>query len=430
MGKNLKIAVVGLGYVGLPLATALAKHFPVVGFDINPKRIEELKLGIDRTGEVSKEDITTPNIVYTTDEKLLKTADVVIVTVPTPTDRYKNPDLTPLKKASQTVGRNLKPGAVVVYESTVFPGATEEVCIPILERESGLRWKEDFFVGYSPERINPGDSVHRLENVVKVVAGDTPQTAKLLADIYSKVVKAGVHVAPSIKVAEAAKVIENTQRDINIALMNELAMLFDRLGIDTRDVLEAAATKWNFLRFEPGLVGGHCIPEDPYYLAFKAREIGFHPELILAGRRINDNTPFFVAQKVVKLLIKAGKVVQNSKVLILGITFKENVPDARNSKVVDLIRELEEFGIKVTVYDPVANPDEVERYYGIKLSESFEKEKPFDAVVFAVKHDRFREIPKREVLELLSKPGVVVDIKGFLDREFFRNQEGVIYWRL
>jgi UDP-N-acetyl-D-galactosamine dehydrogenase len=430
MGRNLKIAVVGLGYVGLPLATALAKHFPVVGFDINPKRIEELKLGIDRTGEVSKEDIINPNIVYTADEKLLKTADVVIVTVPTPTDRYKNPDLTHLKKASQTVGRNLKPGAVVVYESTVFPGATEEVCVPILERESGLRWKEDFFVGYSPERINPGDKVHRLENVVKVVAGDTPQTAKLLADIYSKVVKAGVHVAPSIKVAEAAKVIENTQRDINIALMNELAMLLDRLKIDTRDVLEAAATKWNFLRFEPGLVGGHCIPEDPYYLAFKAREIGFHPELILAGRRINDNTPFFVAQKVVKLLIKAGKVVQNSKVLILGITFKENVPDARNSKVVDLIRELEEFGIKVTVYDPVANPDEVERYYGIKLSESFEKEKPFDAVVFAVKHDRFREIPKRKVLELLSKPGVVVDIKGFLDREFFRNQEGVIYWRL
>ena len=428
MDSKTKIAVVGLGYVGLPLAVALAKHFPVIGFDINPDRIEELKKGIDRTGEVDSQDILNPNVVYTTDEKLLREADVIIVTVPTPTDKYKNPDLRFLKSATQTVGRNLKKGTIVVYESTVFPGCTEEVCVPILEKESGLTWKRDFFVGYSPERINPGDKKHRLENIVKVVAGDTPQTAQRLADIYRKVVKAGVHIAPSIKVAEAAKVIENTQRDINIAFMNELAMLFDKLGIDTREVLEAAGTKWNFLKFEPGLVGGHCIPEDPYYLAYKSREVGFHPQLILAGRRINDYTPIFVAQKVVKLLIKAGKVVQNSKILVMGITFKENVPDTRNSKVVDLIRELQEYGIQVSVYDPVADPREVKKYYGLDLLKDLRENAPYDGIVVAVKHKEFLELKPEHFKELVKENPVFVDIKGIYPKGEF--SEHFIYWRL
>ncbi len=428
MEKKSTIAVIGLGYVGLPVAVAFAKHFPVIGFDINPTRVEELKKGIDRTGEVAKEDILNPNIVYTSDEKELQRADIFIVTVPTPTDKYKNPDLRFLKSASQIVGRNMKKGSVVVYESTVFPGCTEEVCVPILEKESGLKWKEDFFVGYSPERINPGDKKHTLENIVKVVSGDTTKTAKLLAELYSKVVKAGIHIAPSIKVAEAAKVIENTQRDINIAFMNELAMLFDRLGIDTRDVLEAAGTKWNFLKFEPGLVGGHCIPEDPYYLAYKAREIGFHPELILAGRRINDYTPQFVAQKVVKLLIKAGKVVQNSKVLVMGITFKENVPDVRNSKVVDLVKELEEYGIQVSVYDPIANPEEVKKYYGIELVEDKKENEPYDGIVIAVKHKEFLDLKVEHFKELTKDNPVLVDIKGIYPKTEFEKE--FLYWRL
>ena len=428
MGTNQKIAVVGLGYVGLPLAVALAKHFSVIGFDINRNRVEDLKKGIDRTNEVDSKEILNPNIVYTTDEKLLREANIIIVTVPTPTDKYKNPDLRFLKSATQTVGRNLKKGTIVVYESTVFPGCTEEVCVPILEKESGLTWKRDFFVGYSPERINPGDKKHRLENIVKVVAGDTPETAQKLAEIYSKVVKAGVHVAPSIKVAEAAKVIENTQRDINIALMNELAMLFDKLGIDTREVLEAAGTKWNFLKFEPGLVGGHCIPEDPYYLAYKAKEVGFHPQLILAGRRINDYTPIFVAQKVVKLLIKAGKVVQNSKVLVMGITFKENVPDARNSKVADLIKELEEYGIQVSVYDPVADPKEVERYYGINLMKALKENAPYDGIVVAVKHKEFLNLKPEHFKEIAKENPVLVDVKGIYPKEELAKE--FIYWRL
>ncbi|HID79335.1 MAG TPA: nucleotide sugar dehydrogenase [Aquificales bacterium] len=428
MLKETTIAVVGLGYVGLPLAVALAKHFPVIGLDINSIRIEELKKGIDRTGEVESKDILNPHIVYTTDEKLLKDANVIIVTVPTPTDRYRNPDLRFLKRATQTVGRNLKKGTIVVYESTVFPGCTEEVCVPILEKESGLTWKRDFFVGYSPERINPGDKKHRLENIVKVVAGDTPETAKKIAAIYSKVIKAGVHIAPSIKVAEAAKVIENTQRDINIALMNELAMLFDKLGIDTREVLEAAGTKWNFLKVEPGLVGGHCIPEDPYYLAYKAQEVGFHPQLILSGRRINDYIPIFIAQKVVKLLIKAGKVVQNSKVLVMGVTFKENVPDARNSKVADLIRELQEYGIQVSVYDPVANSEEVKRYYGITLIRDIKENAPYDGIVVAVKHKEFLNMKPNNFKELTRKNPIVVDVKGIYSKKEFEKE--FIYWRL
>jgi len=417
-----------LGYVGLPLAVALAKHFSVIGFDINPTRIEELKKGYDRTREVSKEELLVPNLVFTTNDKLLKEADIVIVTVPTPTDEYKNPDLTALKSASRTVGKNLKKGAIVVYESTVFPGATEEICIPILEAESGFKWKKDFFVGYSPERINPGDKKHTLENVVKVVAGDTPQTARKLAKIYSKVVKAGIHIAPSIKVAEAAKVIENTQRDINIALMNELAMLFDKLGIDTRDVLEAAGTKWNFLKFEPGLVGGHCIPEDPYYLAYKARQVGFHPQLILAGRRVNDSIPQFIAQKVVKLLIKTGRVVQNAKVLIMGITFKENVPDVRNSKVVDLIKELQEYGIQTFVYDPIANPEEVKKYYGLNLIKEPSEEAPYDGIIVAVKHKEFLDLDAYFFKRLVKENPIFVDVKGIYPKEEFSRT--FLYWRL
>ena len=422
------IAVVGLGYVGLPIAVAFAKYFPVIGFDINPKRIEELNRGIDRTGEISKDEILNPNIHYTYNEKELKQADFLIITVPTPTDKYKNPDLRFLKNASEIVGRNLKRGAVVVYESTVYPGCTEEVCIPILEKTSGLKWKKDFFVAYSPERINPGDKHHSLENIVKVVAGDIPQTAQKVADLYKKVVKAGVYIAPSIKVAEAAKVIENTQRDINIAFMNELALLFDKMGLDTREVLKAAATKWNFLRFEPGLVGGHCIPEDPYYLAFKAKEIGFHPELILAGRRINDYMPQFIAQKLVKLLIKAGKVVQNAKVLVLGITFKENVRDVRNSKVVDLIRELEEYGIEVSVCDPLAHPEDVELLYKKTLLKSMDENAPYDAIVFAVRHNQFLDIDKDFLQRLLKNKSVIIDIKGILSKN--KIPKGSIYWRL
>ena len=425
---NTKIAVVGLGYVGLPLAVAFAKHFPVIGYDINSQRIEELKKGIDRTKEVEKEELLNPNITYTSDEKLLKDADVIIITVPTPTDKHKNPDLRFLKEASKTVGRNLKKGAIVVYESTVFPGCTEEVCIPILEKESKMQWKKDFFVGYSPERINPGDKRHTLENIIKVVSGDTKETAEFLAKLYGKIIKAGVHVAASIKTAETAKVIENTQRDINIALMNELAMLFDKLGVDTKEVLEAASTKWNFLKFEPGLVGGHCIPEDPYYLAYKAKELGFHPQLILAGRRTNDYMPIFIAQKIIKLLIKTGKIIQNSKILILGITFKENVPDVRNSKVADMIKELQDYGVRVYVYDPLANPEEVKKYYQINLIENPEKYAPYDGIVVAVKHDSFKNLNLSYFEKLSNPPAVFVDIKGIYPKDEF--SEKFIYWRL
>jgi len=359
--KNVKICVMGLGYVGLPLAVLFAKKFNVVGFDVNPKRIEELKRGLDKTGEVTEEELQNCNIEFSSNEEVIKGCDVVIVAVPTPIDKLKDPDLSYVKKASQIVGRNLRKGTVVVYESTVWPGLTEEVCVPILEKESGLKWKEDFFVGYSPERVNPGDKEHTIEKIVKVVAGDTPETAKFLAELYGSVIKAGVYVAPDIKTAEAAKVIENIQRDINIALMNELALIFHRLGIDTREVLKAAGTKWNFLKFEPGLVGGHCIGVDPYYLAYRARESGYIPQLILAGRGINEGIPKFIAEETVKLLAKAGKPINNSRVLVLGFTFKENVPDVRNTKVYDLIKELWEFGISTVIYDPIADEKAAKR---------------------------------------------------------------------
>ena len=425
-GKE-RIGVVGLGYVGLPLAVLLAKKFSVVGFDISEKRIEELKEGFDRTGEVERKELLKTAAQFTSDEGELRRCRLIIVTVPTPIDEHKIPDLRPLKAATRTVGRNLSEGSVVVYESTVYPGVTEEVCVPILEAESGLKWKEGFHVGYSPERVNPGDKKHTIDKIVKVVSGDTPEVAELLKNIYGSVITAGIHVAPNIKTAEAAKVIENTQRDLNIALMNELALIFHRMGIDTRDVLEAAGTKWNFLKFEPGLVGGHCIGVDPYYLTFKAQEVGYHPEVILAGRRINDSMGKFVAESAVKLMIKEGKQILGAKVLIMGITFKENVPDVRNSRVIDIYEELLSYGVKPSVYDPVADREEVKREYGIELIENVEEGAHYDAVIVAVKHDRFKSLSPEFFSSICRTKPIVLDVKGIYDRERFKD---LILWRL
>ncbi|MFN3976426.1 MAG: nucleotide sugar dehydrogenase [Aquificaceae bacterium] len=421
-----KICVVGLGYVGLPLALSLSQHFKVIGFDKNPKRILELQKGIDKTMEVSEENLKSSNIEFTSSEKDIGRARFIIVAVPTPVDKLKNPDLSFLRSASAIVGENLHRGSVVVYESTVFPGATEEICVPILEKTSGLKWKKDFFVGYSPERVNPGDKEHTLEKIVKVVAGDTEETTELLAQVYGKIIKAGVFKAKDIKTAEAAKVIENIQRDINIALMNELAMLFEKLKLNTRDVLEAASTKWNFLRFEPGLVGGHCIPVDPYYLAHKALEEGYIPKLILAGRSINEEIPSFVAKQTIKLLTKAQKMKIGGKAIIFGITFKENVPDIRNSKVYELYKELQDFGLDVFVYDPIADPDEVNEEYGIKLLKDPEEKAPYDAVILAVRHRIFLNKPLEWYLGLMTKPYVFIDVKGVFAKE---RLEG-LYWSL
>ncbi len=425
--KREKIGIVGLGYVGLPLAVALSKEFKILGFDIDQKRVEELKRGYDRTGEVERERILSSEIEFTTSPERLRECRLIIVTVPTPIDRHKIPDLRPLKGATRTVGRNMERGTTVVYESTVYPGVTEEICVPILERESGLKYGKDFKVGYSPERVNPGDKKHTIEKIVKVVAGCDGETSELLEKIYGSVIEAGVHRAPNIKTAEAAKVIENTQRDLNIALINELALIFHRLGIDTRDVLEAAGTKWNFLKFEPGLVGGHCIGVDPYYLTFKAQEIGYHPEVILAGRRINDSMGKFVAESTVKLMIKEGKQILNSKVLVMGITFKENIRDIRNSRVIDIFRELESFGVKPFIYDPYAEPEEVKREYGIELLKSPQEGAPYDAVIVAVKHDKFLNLDLKFFKKLsISKP-IIVDVKGIYDREAFKE---AVLWRL
>ncbi|RKQ63485.1 UDP-N-acetyl-D-galactosamine dehydrogenase [Thermovibrio guaymasensis] len=425
-GKE-KIGVVGLGYVGLPLAVALSKAFKVVGFDIDEGRVRELKEGYDRTGEVEGERIKSSGIEFTSSPESLKECRLIVVTVPTPIDKHKIPDLRPLKSATRTVGRNMSKGTVVVYESTVYPGVTEEICVPILEEESGLKYLEDFKVGYSPERVNPGDKNHTVEKIVKVVSGCDSETTGLLARIYGEVIEAGIHRAPNIKTAEAAKVIENTQRDLNIALINELALIFHRLGIDTRDVLEAASTKWNFLKFEPGLVGGHCIGVDPYYLTFKAQEIGYHPEVILAGRRINDYMGKFVAESTVKLMIKEGKQILNSKVLIMGITFKENIKDIRNSRVIDIYRELESFGVKPYIYDPHADHEEVKREYGIEMIKNPEEMAPYDAVVVAVKHREFLNLKPDFFKGIsVSKP-IVVDVKGIYDRNAFKD---VVLWRL
>ncbi|MEO2083355.1 MAG: nucleotide sugar dehydrogenase [Desulfurobacteriaceae bacterium] len=425
-GKE-KIGVVGLGYVGLPLAVLLAREFNVVGFDIDSKRISELKSGFDRTGEVDAQVLKEREVEYTASPEKLSECKLIIVTVPTPIDGHKIPDLKPVKAATRTVARVMKPGTTVVYESTVYPGVTEEICVPILQEESGLKYMEEFKVGYSPERVNPGDKKHTIEKIVKVVAGCDEETLKLLSAVYGSVIEAGVHEAPDIKTAEAAKVIENTQRDLNIALMNELALIFHRMGIDTRDVLEAAGTKWNFLKFEPGLVGGHCIGVDPYYLTFKAQELGYHPEVILAGRRINDSMGKFVAESTVKLMIKEGKQVLNSKVLIMGLTFKENIRDIRNTRVVDIYEELISYGVKPFIYDPFADPEEVEKEYGIKLLNKPEDESPYDAVIVAVKHDPFKELHPEFFKKISASKPIVVDVKGIYDREKFKD---CLLWRL
>ncbi len=423
-----RIGVIGLGYVGLPLAVAFAEKFPVVGFDINPERVESLKQGIDKTGEVSAEELGKVEIEYTFDEALLEDCNFFIVTVPTPIDGTNRPDLSFLIKASETVGRRIKNGAIVVYESTVYPGATEEVCVPVIEKTSGLKCGDNFFVGYSPERINPGDKEHTFKKIEKVVSGQNEEVLSVIADVYGSVVEAGIHIASSIKVAEAAKVIENTQRDLNIALMNELAIIFDKLGIDTNEVLEAAGTKWNFLPFKPGLVGGHCIGVDPYYLTHKAQSIGYNPEVILAGRRINDKMGQYVATSIIKQMILKGITIQGSVVTVAGITFKENVPDIRNSKVIDIVRELEDFGIYVQVIDPLANPNDVERAYGLKVCHDDEIVRA-DGVVFAVAHRVYVDQGWDFVMSLLRDDGgVVADVKGVLDKS--NTPDGVHLWRL
>lgn len=410
-----KLAIIGLGYVGLPLAVEFGKIMPVVGFDINLQRIKELENGVDHTLETSAEDLQAARqLVYTSSLDALRTCNYFIVTVPTPIDRFKRPDLTPLVKASETVGKVLKRGDIVIYESTVYPGATEEECVPVLEKFSGLKFNADFYCGYSPERINPGDKVHTVTKIRKVTSGSTPEVAKKVDDLYKMIIVAGTHMASSIKVAEAAKVIENSQRDINIAFVNELALIFNKLGIDTHEVLEAAGTKWNFLPFSPGLVGGHCIGVDPYYLTHKAQEVGYNPEIILAGRRLNDNMGFYAANRTIKLMINKGHKIAGSKILVLGITFKENCPDIRNSRVIDVISELKDFGCHVDVYDPWADPKEVKHEYGVDMTPSLDGNGAYDAIVFAVAHNEFREM---NMAALKKENTVLFDIKGFVDKE-------------
>ena len=409
--RKCRIGVIGLGYVGLPLAAEFGKHFETIGFDVKESRIAELKAGHDSTLEVSRKELAAATrLSYTNDRAALKSCRVYIVTVPTPIDTYKRPDLSPLVGASTTVGKVLKKGDVVVYESTVYPGCTEEVCVPILERESGLTFNKDFFVGYSPERINPGDKQHRLTTIKKVTSGSTSEAADFVDALYKAIITAGTHQASSIKVAEAAKVIENTQRDVNIALINELALIFARLGIDTEEVLLAAGSKWNFLPFRPGLVGGHCIGVDPYYLTHKAQEIGYHPEMILAGRRLNDNMPAHVAGEIIKLMTRRRIHVNGARVLMLGITFKENCPDIRNSKVVDVVRELEKYGAQIDIHDPWADAKECRHEYGLRLTRSLKKN-GYDAAIVAVAHNEFRDLGVAHLRKLCRKNHVLYDIK-------------------
>ncbi len=420
--NNTKIAVIGLGYVGLPLAVEFAKKFPVVGFDINKSRVKELKGGHDSTLEVEDDNLLSvlnkenknDGLYLSTEISDIANCNFYIITVPTPTDKNNRPVLTPLYKASETVGKVLKKGDIVVYESTVYPGVTEEECVPVLEKTSGLKFNEDFFAGYSPERINPGDKLHTVTKILKVTSGSTPEVAEKVDQLYRQVIVAGTHKASSIKVAEAAKVIENSQRDINIAFVNELAKIFCNLGIDTSEVLEAAGTKWNFLPFKPGLVGGHCIGVDPYYLAQKAQETGYNPEIILAGRRMNDGMGAWVASQIVKLMINKGHTVKNSKVLVLGITFKENCPDIRNTKAIDVIDELKQFGCDVDVYDPWANKGEVKKEYNVDLVDSY-LDKKYDTVVLAVAHNEFKEIDLSKLRN--GHNAVIYDIKGVWDKE-------------
>ena len=427
-----KLALVGLGYVGMPIAVAFSKKVKVVGFDLNAKKIELYKNGIDPTNEVGNEAVKNCSVEFTADESKLKEARFIIVAVPTPVNDYHTPDLTPVEGASKIVGRNLTKGSVVVYESTVYPGVTEDICVPILEKESGLKCGTDFKIGYSPERINPGDKVHRLETITKIVSGMDDETLDTVAKTYELVVKAGVHRAESIKVAEAAKVIENSQRDINIAFMNELSIIFNKMGIDTKSVLEAAGTKWNFLKFYPGLVGGHCIGVDPYYLTYKAEEMGYHSQIILSGRRINDDMGKYVAENTVKNLIKADVPVKNAKVAILGFTFKENCPDTRNTKIIDIYNELREYGITPVIADPEADADEAKRLYGIEFID-INDIKNCDAVILAVAHEQFKNLGQAD-FDKMFKSGrneekVLVDIKGLLSRKEYE-KAGYKYWRL
>ncbi len=411
MQREPHIGIIGLGYVGLPLAVAFGRSVPTLGFDINHSRIRELREGRDSTLEVDPDELLgAPHLTYTTDSSELSPCNVFIVTVPTPIDRHKQPDLTPLRSASTAVGKVLKPNDVVIYESTVYPGATEEICVPILERESGLRFNHDFFAGYSPERINPGDREHRLETIVKITSGSTPATADFVDALYRRIIRAGTHKASSIRVAEAAKVIENTQRDVNIALINELAMIFRRLGIDTEEVLNASGSKWNFIPFRPGLVGGHCIGVDPYYLTHKAQEIGYHPEMILAGRRINDNMGVYVSGEVIRLMTRKRIPVAGSNILVLGLTFKENCPDLRNTRVVDLVNELRNYAANVDVYDPWVEPEEALREYNIRpIAEPLPRH--YDAIVLAVAHRQFREMGVDQVRAFGKPSAVVFDLK-------------------
>ena len=417
MKSNPTIAVIGLGYVGLPLAVEFGKHYKTIGFDINQNRISDLRQGIDATLEVEKEElVSSSNLTFSSNVDDLKSANVYIVTVPTPVDDHKRPDLTPLIRASNMLGKVVSKGDVVVYESTVYPGATEEDCIPLIEKESGLRYNVDFFAGYSPERINPGDKEHRLTTIKKITSGSTPEIAEFVDSLYRSIVTAGTHKASSIRVAEAAKVIENTQRDLNIALVNELALIFNRMGIDTLDVLEAAGTKWNFLPFRPGLVGGHCIGVDPYYLTHKAQEVGYSPEVILAGRRINDGMGQYVVSQVVKKMLKKRIHIEDANVLILGLTFKENCPDIRNTRVVDLVREFNDYGANVDVYDPWVNPTEAQHEYGITpISEP--PQGKYDAILLAVAHRQFRELGVEKIRKLGRRDCILYDIKSILPKE-------------
>ena len=430
--RQAKIALVGLGYVGMPIAVAFAQKAEVIGFDLNSKKIALYKSGIDPTNEVGNDVIASTSVDFTDDETRLKEASFHIVAVPTPVNPDHTPDLSPVESASRTVGRNLTKGSIVVYESTVYPGVTEDICVPILEKESGLKCGVDFKVGYSPERINPGDKVHRLETIVKIVSGMDEETLDTVAKVYGLVVKAGVHRAQSIKVAEAAKVIENSQRDINIAFMNELSIIFNKMGIDTKSVLEAAGTKWNFLKFYPGLVGGHCIGVDPYYLTYKAEELGYHSQIILSGRRINDDMGKYVAENTVKNLIKADVSIKNAKVAVLGFTFKENCPDTRNTRVIDIVNELEEYGITPIIADPAADAAEAKNLYGIEFTDINEIN-GCDAVILAVAHNAFANLGQPDFDKMFANSDnskrVLMDIKGLLDRAEYE-KAGYIYWRL
>ncbi len=433
LSQNPALAVIGLGYVGLPLAVEFGKKFKTIGFDLSQTKIDAYKRSIDPTGEVTTEDLKSAvrpdGLEPTTDPRRIASADFLIIAVPTPVDEAHVPDFGPLIGASKIAGRHMKKGAIVIYESTVYPGATEEVCIPVLEKHSGLKWKQDFHVGYSPERINPGDKEHTLTKILKVVSGDSIETLEQVAALYATIITAGVHKATSIKVAEAAKVIENTQRDLNIALMNELAIVFDKIGIDTAEVLEAAGTKWNFLKFKPGLVGGHCIGVDPYYLTHKAETLGYHPQVILAGRRINDGMASYVAKQTVRNMIQGGGCKKGATVIVLGLTFKENCADLRNSKVADLITNFQGFGLNVVVHDPVADAAEAEHEYGIRLIAWNDLPRQVDAIVLAVSHRQYLQTPLADILAHLKPGGALTDVKSAFDAETIR-QAGFILWRL